>query len=116
MLLVFWLTFGVVGSTLSDLFAAGISLVTNLADEALTRLDVAPMLHALIIDGIFAGVGSVLGFMPTIVTPVSYTHLDVYKRQGYIKTVYKFPIRWYLVIRGETPCASVPNVPLRCTV
>lgn len=54
MLLVFWLTFGVVGSTLSDLFAAGISLVTNLADEALTRLDVAPMLHALIIDGIFA--------------------------------------------------------------
>ena len=36
MLLVFWLTFGVVGSTLSDLFAAGISLVTNLADEALT--------------------------------------------------------------------------------
>lgn len=85
MLLVFWLTFGVVGSTLSDLFAAGISLVTNLADEALTRLDVAPMLHALIIDGIFAGVGSVLGFMPTIVT--LFFFLSILEDSGYMARV-----------------------------
>ena len=85
MLLVFWLTFGVVGSTLSDLFAAGIGLVTNLADEALTRLDVAPMLHALIIDGIFAGVGSVLGFMPTIVT--LFFFLSILEDSGYMARV-----------------------------
>lgn len=68
MLLVFWLTFGVVGTTLSDLFGEGIAYVTALADAALTRMDIAPALHSLVIDGIFAGVGAVLGFMPTIVT------------------------------------------------
>ena len=85
MLLVFWLTFGVVGSTLSDLFGEGISLVTNLADNALIRLDVDPMLHSLIIDGIFAGVGSVLGFMPTIVT--LFFFLSILEDSGYMARV-----------------------------
>ena len=59
--------------------------MTNLADEALTRLDVAPMLHALIIDGIFAGVGSVLGFMPTIVT--LFFFLSILEDSGYMARV-----------------------------
>ena len=85
MLLVFWLTFGIVGSTLSDWFSAGIAIVTDWADQGLTALGVAPMLHALIIDGIFAGVGSVLGFMPTIVT--LFFFLSILEDSGYMARV-----------------------------
>ena len=85
MLLVFWLTFGVVGTTLSDLFGEGIAYVTALADAALTRMDIAPALHSLVIDGIFAGVGSVLGFMPTIVT--LFFFLSILEDSGYMARV-----------------------------
>ena len=67
MFLVFWLTFGVIGSTLSDLLASGIDAFTNLADRALTAYGINPVVHSLLIDGVFAGVGSVLTFLPLIV-------------------------------------------------
>ena len=67
MFLVFWLTFGVIGSALSDLLALGIDSFTSLADRALTAYGINPIVHSLVIDGIFAGVGSVLTFLPLIV-------------------------------------------------
>ena len=67
MMIIFWLTFGVLGSALSGWFASGVEAATNWVDQALTRMDIAQILHSLIIDGIFAGVGSVLSFLPTIV-------------------------------------------------
>ena len=66
MLLVFWLTFGVFGSYLSDLLVVGIGYITKLTDQLLLELDVSPWLHSLVIDGVFAGVGSVLSFLPII--------------------------------------------------
>ena len=68
MALVFWLTFGVIGAALSDLLTLGIDAVTNAADHALTAYGINPVVHSLVIDGIFAGVGSVLSFLPVIVT------------------------------------------------
>lgn len=68
MALVFWLTFGVIGAGLSDLLTLGIDALTNLTDHALTVYGINPVVHSLVIDGIFAGVGSVLSFLPTIVT------------------------------------------------
>ena len=67
MALVFWLTFGVVGSTLSDWMTLGIDWFTGVVDCALTAYQINPVVHSLVIDGIFAGVGSVLSFLPTIV-------------------------------------------------
>ena len=68
MLLIFWLTFDVIGQGLSDLLALGIDYVTAGVDGALTAYGINPVVHSLIIDGIFAGVGSVLSFLPIIVT------------------------------------------------
>ena len=68
MLLIFWLTFEVIGQGLSDLLALGIDYVTAGVDGALTAYGINPVVHSLIIDGIFAGVGSVLSFLPIIVT------------------------------------------------
>ena len=67
MALVFYLTFGVIGSGLQDLLAAGIDRLTTLTDNALTAWEVNPAVHSLVIDGIFTGVGSVLSFLPIIV-------------------------------------------------
>ena len=64
--LVFWLTFGSVGAFLSDLLSAGIDWVTACADQALTNYGINPVVHSLVIDGVFAGVGSVLSFLPVI--------------------------------------------------
>ena len=68
MLLIFYLTFNVIGQGLSDLLAVGIDYVTAGVDGALTAYGINPVVHSLIIDGIFAGVGSVLSFLPIIVT------------------------------------------------
>ena len=65
--LIFWLTFGVIGAGLSDWLSVGIDIVTDFADRALTAYGLNPVVHSLIIDGIFAGVGSVLSFLPIIV-------------------------------------------------
>ena len=68
MLLIFYLTFHVIGQALSDLLASGIDALTIVVDRALTAYGLNPVVHSLIIDGIFQGVGSVLSFLPIIVT------------------------------------------------
>lgn len=66
--LVFWLTFSVIGKGLSNLLDLGISHLTTLVDGLLTKANINDVIHSLIIDGIFNGVGSVLNFLPIIVT------------------------------------------------
>ena len=83
--LVFWLTFGVIGSTLSDLLSMGIDAFTTVCDNALTAYGINPVVHGLIIDGVFAGVGSVLGFLPTIVT--LFFFLSILEDSGYMARV-----------------------------
>lgn len=85
MMAVFWLTFGVIGKFLSDLLTSGIAGVTAAADNALTVYGLNPVIHSLIIDGIFAGVGSVLSFLPTIVT--LFFFLSMLEDSGYMARV-----------------------------
>ncbi|MDD4849458.1 MAG: ferrous iron transport protein B [Gemmiger sp.] len=85
MALVFWLTFGVVGAGLSALLTLGIGWVTGLVDAALTTYAINPVVHSLVIDGIFAGVGSVLSFLPTIVT--LFFFLSILEDTGYMARV-----------------------------
>lgn len=85
MVLVFWLTFGVIGAFLSDLLSSAIGIVTAAADSALTAYGLNPVIHSLIIDGIFAGVGSVLSFLPTIVT--LFFFLSMLEDSGYMARV-----------------------------
>ena len=85
MALVFWLTFGVIGSFLSDLMAKGIDAVTALVDTALTDYGINPVVQSLVIDGIFAGVGSVLSFLPLIV--VLFFFLSILEDTGYMARV-----------------------------
>ena len=68
MLLIFYLTFHVIGQGLSDLLASGIDALTVVVDRALTAYHLNPVVQSLVIDGIFQGVGSVLSFLPIIVT------------------------------------------------
>ena len=82
MLLIFWLTFEVIGQGLSDLLALGIDYVTAGVDGALTAYGINPVVHSLIIDGIFAGVGSVLSFLPIIVT--LFFFLSILEDSGYM--------------------------------
>ncbi|MDO4862535.1 MAG: ferrous iron transport protein B [Ruminococcus sp.] len=83
--LVFWLTFNVIGAWLQGLLEEGIGYVTDVADAALTRAHVNDAIHSLIIDGIFAGVGSVLSFLPIIVT--LFLFLSLLEDSGYIARV-----------------------------
>lgn len=85
MFLVFFLTFGVFGKVLSNLLEQGISAVTALTDAGLSALGVNPMVHSLIIDGVFAGVGSVLSFLPIIV--VLFFFLSILEDSGYMARV-----------------------------
>ena len=85
MLLIFWLTFGVIGVFLSDLMALGIDTLTAAVDGALGRAGINPVVHSLIIDGIFAGVGSVLSFLPVIV--VLFFFLSILEDTGYMARV-----------------------------
>lgn len=85
MLIIFWLTFGVIGSGLSDLLGLGIDSITRAADHALTHVDVNPALHSLIINGVFAGVGSVLSFLPIIV--ILFFFLSILEDSGYMARV-----------------------------
>ena len=81
MFLVFYLTFNVFGAFLSDLLAAGIDWVTAVVDKALTAYGINPVVHSLLIDGVFAGVGSVLSFLPIIV--VLFFFLSILEDTGY---------------------------------
>ena len=85
MSLVCWLTFGVVGATLSDWMAAAVEWVTGQVDGALTAFGLNPVVHSLVIDGIFTGVGSVLSFLPTIV--VLFFFLSLLEDSGYMARV-----------------------------
>ncbi len=85
MLLIFWLTFGVIGTFLSDLLSAGVDSFTAWADAALTAYGINPVVHSLIIDGVFAGVGSVLSFLPIIVT--LFFFLSLLEDSGYMARV-----------------------------
>ena len=85
MFLVFWLTFGVIGATLSDWLSLGIDALTGLVDWALTAYGINPVVHSLVIDGVFAGVGSVLSFLPLIV--VLFFFLSILEDTGYMARV-----------------------------
>ena len=82
---VFWLTFNVIGAALSNLLDMGISALTNLVDGALTSWNVNSVIHSLVIDGIFNGVGSVLSFLPVIVT--LFFFLSILEDSGYMARV-----------------------------
>lgn len=85
MALVFWLTFGVIGSYLSDLLEMGIEWLTGVVDTGLTAYGINDVVHSLIIDGVFAGVGSVLSFLPIIVT--LFFFLSILEDSGYMARV-----------------------------
>ena len=85
MLLTFYLTFNVIGQRLSDWMQVGIDALTAMADSALTAYGINPVVHSLIIDGIFAGVGSVLVFLPIIVT--LFFFLSILEDTGYMARV-----------------------------
>ena len=83
--LVFYLTFNVIGAALSNVLDVLITFVTNGVDNLLTAMNVNSVLHALIIDGIFNGVGSVLSFLPIIVT--LFFFLSILEDSGYMARV-----------------------------
>lgn len=85
MLVIFWLTFGVIGSFLSDLLSQGIDALALVVDHGLTNYGINPVVHSLVIDGIFAGVGSVLSFLPIIV--VLFFFLSILEDTGYMARV-----------------------------
>lgn len=85
MVLVFYLTFNVIGGGLQKLLELGIDRLSALTDTALTQLHVNPVIHSLVIDGIFTGVGSVLSFLPIIVT--LFFFLSLMEDSGYIARV-----------------------------
>lgn len=85
MFLVFFLTFNVIGAGLSDLLALGIDALTSVCDDALTAYGMNPVVHSLLIDGVFAGVGSVLSFLPIIV--VLFFFLSILEDSGYMARV-----------------------------
>ena len=85
MFLIFWLTFHVVGAALSDWLAVGIDAFTAVCDRGLTAYGLNPVVHSLLIDGVFAGVGSVLSFLPIIV--VLFFFLSILEDSGYMARV-----------------------------
>ncbi len=82
---IFWLTFGVFGAFLSDGFTAIIDSFIGLIDRGLTSYSINPVVHSLIVDGVCAGVGSVLSFLPTIV--VLFFFLSMLEDSGYMARV-----------------------------
>ena len=85
MALVFFLTFNVIGAWLQGLLESGIDALTGVVDSALSAWNVNPALHSLVIDGVFAGVGSVLSFLPIIVT--LFFFLSLLEDTGYMARV-----------------------------
>ena len=82
---IFFLTFNVIGAFLQELVETGIGALTDLADEAMTAANVNEVVHDLVIDGIFEGVGSVISFMPIIIT--LFFFLSVLEDSGYMARV-----------------------------
>ncbi|MGO5336154.1 ferrous iron transport protein B [Bilifractor sp. LCP19S3_H10] len=85
MALIFWLTFNVIGAFLQDAMARGIDALTVVVDHAMTAAHVNEVVHSLVIDGIFTGVGSVLSFLPIIVT--LFFFLSLLEDTGYMARI-----------------------------
>ena len=85
MIFVFWMTFGVIGTTLSDLFSGVLDALTVFVSDFLLNYGLNPVVHSLVIDGIFAGVSSVLSFMPVIV--ILFFFLSILEDSGYMARV-----------------------------
>ena len=85
MALTFWVTFDLLGSRLSDLMALGVDALSGIVDKALTAWGVNPVVHSMVIDGAFAGVGSVLSFLPIIL--VLFFFLSILEDTGYMARV-----------------------------
>ena len=83
--LIFYLTFNVIGAWLQDLLSSGIDWLSSVVDAALTSYGINPVVHSLVIDGIFAGVGSVLSFLPVIV--VMFFFLSILEDTGYMARI-----------------------------
>ncbi len=88
MLLIFYLTFGSIGVWLSDGLAGLIDALASVVDTALTNYGINPVIQSLVIDGIFAGVGGVVSFLPTIVT--LFFFLSILEDTGYMARVAMF--------------------------
>lgn len=82
---IFWITFGVIGSFLSDLLGSGIDALSGLTEEAMASASVNPTVVSLVVDGVFAGVGSVLTFIPTIM--LLFFFLSLLEDSGYMARV-----------------------------
>ena len=85
MMAIFYLTFNVIGKVLSDWLAMGIDWLTGVVDLGLTAYGINPVVHSLIVDGIFTGVGTVLSFLPIIVT--LFFFLSILEDTGYMAPV-----------------------------
>ena len=85
MALIFYLTFYVIGEYLSNLLALGIDTLTVWVDDFLTAYGMNPVVHSLVIDGVFAGVGSVLSFLPLVV--VLFFFLSILEDSGYMARI-----------------------------
>ncbi|MEA4869994.1 MAG: ferrous iron transport protein B [Christensenella sp.] len=85
MFLVFWLTFNVIGSSFSGLLTSGIDALTGIVDTGLTAYGINPVVKSLVVDGIFAGVGSVLSFLPIVVT--LFFFLSILEDTGYMARI-----------------------------
>lgn len=85
MFLIFALTFGTVGSWLSDLLGEGIDAVSTFVEQGMTRLEVNPVVRSLVVNGVITGVGSVLSFVPVIV--ILFFFLSILEDSGYMARV-----------------------------
>ncbi|MDD2494333.1 MAG: ferrous iron transport protein B [Tissierellia bacterium] len=85
MFLIFWITFGAVGAPLQEIFEEGIAVITELVSSLIIDAGVSEVIHSLVIDGIFAGVGSVLSFLPLIV--ILFFFLSLLEDSGYMARV-----------------------------
>ena len=128
-LLIFWLTFNVIGAGLQRLLELGIGQLSDAVDRALTNFGLNEVVHSLIIDGIFNGVGSVLSFLPLIVT--LFFFLSILEDTGYMARVAFVmdkplrrlglsgrsfvPTRRATLAAISSRCASVYGLPTRCS-
>jgi len=103
--LIFWLTFGVIGSYFSDLLGSGIAWISGTTRAGLITTGFNPVMVSLVVDGIFAGVGSVLSFIPTIV--VLFFFLSLLEDSGYMARV-AFVMDKLLRKIGLSGCSFVP--------
>ena len=112
--IVFWLTFNVIGAFLQGALESGITALTELVDGAMTAANVSSVVHSLVIDGIFNGVGGVLSFLPIIVT--LFFFLSILEDSGYMARV-AFIMDKLLRKLGLSGRSTVPmRIGFGCTV